>query len=546
MKRLLILISITTGLLFGGCGSGDEGHTHGEGADHSHGETEQVATTEQTEEDHGHEHAAESQREGSGAVTKWSDETELFMEYPELIVGQEATFAVHLTRLSDFKPISDSEVYFTFRSGEGAEFSVRETQVQVPGIYGPDVTFEQAGRYDLTIEIFGMVNDTLHVHGIPVYNAADEIPQTHSEEDPNLITFLKEQQWDIPFGTQEVHRRSLTRTVEAHGEIQPVQSNQAIVAAPFSGILLSSMNRSLPAAGQQVSRGTALATLNPAIQSSDGENYAQQFINAQSQLELARKNLERSKRLYRKEAIPEVELEKARIEYRQALIRFQTINEIVQVDTSSIDSYGASEKSYRFELKAPIDGAIIESYVTPGMQVKAGEPLFKVAELSKVWLKAHLPASERTSVGTPGSAVFTIQGSKKQYSMSDLNGRLVSMGNTVDPATRTISLIYELSNPDNALQSGLFANVHIDTETKKEVLAIPESALIEEEGSFIVYVHISGESFAKRNITTGIRDRGWVEVTSGLEEGEHVVTTNAYQVKLASLSSEAPSHGHSH
>lgn len=545
MKRLLLLFLITTGLIFVGCSSGDGGHSHGEDADHSHGETEQTAAV-QSEEEHGHEHAEDSQREGSGVVTKWTDETELFMEYPELIVGQQATFAVHLTRLSDFRALSNSEVYFTFRSDEGAEVSVRENRVQIPGIYGPDVTFEQAGRYDLTIEIFGMVNDTLTVQGIPVYNSADEIPQTHSEEDPNLITFLKEQQWDIPFATQEVRNRTLTRTVEAHGEIQPVQSNQAVVAAPFSGILLSSMNRSLPALGQQVSKGTALATLNPAIQSSDGENYAQQFINAQSQLELARKDLERSKRLYRKEAIPELELEKARIEYRQALIQFQTINEIVQVDTSSIDSYGSSEESYRFELKAPISGAIVENNVTPGMQVKAGEPLFRVAELSKVWLKAHLPASERSSVETPGSAAFTIQGSKKQYSMSDLNGRLISVGKTVDPTTRTIPLTYELRNPDNALQSGLFANVYIDTETKEEVLAIPESALIEEEGSFVVYVHISGESFAKRSITTGIRDRGWVEVTSGLEEGEHVVTTNAYQVKLASLSSEAPSHGHSH
>ena len=75
---------------------------------------------------------------------------------------------------------------------------------------------------------------------------------------------------------------------------------------------------------------------------------------------------------------------------------------------------------------------------------------------------------------------------------------------------------------------------------------ILESSLIEEEGNFVVFVHVSGESFEKRTITTGIRNRGWVEVTSGLSEGEHIVTQNAYQVKLASLSTEAPAHGHSH
>lgn len=520
MKRLFILLSIAAGLTVAGCGSGESG-------------------------DSDHQNQSE-QGEGSGAVTHWTDETELFMEYPEIIVGQQATFAVHLTRLSDFKPLSDSEVTFFLRSEEGVAVSVTETVVQVPGIYGPDITFEQPGRYDLTITINGMVDDTLHVHGIPVYNSADEIPASTEQEDPNLITFLKEQQWDIPFGTREVTQRTLTRTVEAHGEIQPAQSNQAVISAPFSGILLSSMNRSLPVIGQKVSKGAAVATLNPAIQSPDGENYAQQFVNAQSQLELARETLERSKRLYQKEAIPELELEEARIAYRQALIRFQTINEIVQVDTSAIDTYGASEASYRFELKAPISGTIVETYVTPGVQVTAGEPLFRIAELSRVWLKAHVPASERTSVGTPGAAAFTVQGSEELYTLEQLNGRLVSMGSTVDAKTRTLSLIFELDNPNHALQSGLFANVLIDTETKQEVLAIPETALIEEEGNFAVYVHVAGESFAKRRITTGIRDRGWVEVTSGLAEGEHVVIENAYQIKLASLSSEAPEHGHAH
>jgi RND family efflux transporter MFP subunit len=286
--------------------------------------------------------------------------------------------------------------------------------------------------------------------------------------------------------------------------------------------------------------------LNPAIQSAEGENYAQQFINAQAELELARKDLDRKKRLFEREAIPEAELDRARIAYRRAMIQFQTINEIVQVDTASIESYGDSEESYRFELKAPISGTILESYVTPGMQVNVGDPLFVIADLSKVWLTVHLPASERTSVSTPGTASFSIQGEDKLHSLSDLNGKLISTGRSVDPQTRTISLIYEVNNPGQSLQTGLFANVYVDTEQKKEVHAIPVGALIEEEGSFFVFVHVAGESFEKRRVTTGIRDRSMIEIISGLEEGEHVVTVNPYQVKLASLSSEAPAHGHAH
>ncbi|MFP8489940.1 efflux RND transporter periplasmic adaptor subunit [Gracilimonas sp. Q87] len=549
MKQLIPLLILSTSLFMMGCGgSSDESHSHDEEGDHTHEQTTQQAQEDYSHSHDGedaHSHEGESQLEGAGVITQWTDKTELFMEYPELIVGQEATFAVHLTRLSDFSPISESEVQFVFSSERGNEGSLTETEVQIRGIYGPDVIFDRAGRYDLTIIIQGMVEDTLQVDGIPVYSSAEDVPATHEDEDPNLISFLKEQQWKIPFATQKVGRHTLSETVDAHGELKPVQSREVTVSAPFSGIILSSANQSLPVEGQDISKGTSLVQLNPSIQSADGENYAQQFINAQSQLSLAQKNLERSKRLYEKEAIPEVELEKARIEYRQAVTQFQTINEIAQIDTSTVETYGYTKSSYRFTMKAPISGTVVESYIRPGMQVKAGEPLLQIADMSKMWLSLHVPASERTAIQNPGAAIFYVQGNEKMYNMEEVNGRLLSAGKQVDPQTRTLSLIYEIDNREG-LHSGLFVTAEIDTDRKENVIAILESALIEEEGNFVVYVHVAGESFEKRAITTGIRNRGWVEVTSGLEEDEYVVTTNAYQVKLASLSSEAPAHGHSH
>ncbi|WP_171032757.1 efflux RND transporter periplasmic adaptor subunit [Fodinibius saliphilus] len=551
MKQLITLIIFSTSLVMTGCGGASEkSHMHGEEGDHTH---EQLA--EQTQEDHGHSHNGESNHEhqegephleGAGVITQWTDKTELFMEYPELIVGREATFAVHLTRLSDFQPISESEVQFVFSSGRGNEGSLTETEVQIPGIYGPDVIFDRSGRYDLTIIIQGMVNDTLQVNGIPVYNSVDEVPHGHAEEDPNLITFLKEQQWDIPFATQEVQKRTLTQTVDATGEIMAAKNSQAVVSAPFSGIILSSQNSNLPVVGQQISKGSSMAVLNPAIQSGGGNNYAQQFINAQSELELAKTNLDRSKRLYKKEAIPQTELQKARIKYRQALTRYQTINEVIQIDTTAIHGYGESAKSYRFELNAPIDGTIVESFFTPGMQVEAGQPLYRIADASKVWLKANVPAAHQSRIANAGQAAFRVQGDDRLYEMSELDGRLISRANSIDPQSRTLPLIYELDNTKNGLPLGMFSTVHINTDTKENVMAIPQSALIEEEGNYNVYVHVAGESFRKQRVTTGIEHRGWVEITSGLQGGEHVVTENAYQVKLASLSSEAPSHGHTH
>lgn len=525
MKQLTPFIILTALVLLSGCGD-DHGHAY--------------------DDEDAHSHEGESQAEGGGVITQWTDKTELFMEYPALIVGREATFAVHLTRLSDFKPVSDSEVAFVFSSERGNEGSLTETEAQVPGIYGPDVIFERAGRYDLNIIIKGMVNDTLQVKGIPVYSSAEELPHAHDDENPDLISFLKEQQWNIPFGTEPVSRQTLFRTVEAHGETQPVTQNESILSAPFAGVVLSSMNRELPVAGQQVSKGQTLLRLNPAVQSEDGANYAEQFINAQSRLELAENNFQRSERLFGNEAIPEAELEQARMEYRQALIRYQTIHETLQIEPDAIDGFGDDAESYRFELKAPIDGTIVDMFVTPGMQVRAGAPLFRIADLSSIRLDVHLPAHLRNALGSPESAVFSIQGSDRQITLEEVDGKLISRGAQVDPQTRTISLMYQINNENQSLQTGLFTTVEIETEQKQNVLTIPESALIEEEGTYAVFVHQSGELFEKREVTTGIRNRGRVEIVSGLEEGERVVTTNAYRVKMASLSSEAPAHGHAH
>jgi len=553
MKQLLPYIIV----LLVGCGGDDHGHPHGDDHGHPHGENgdhthEQSAS--HTHGSHGHSHDGQSDHHhdesepqllGAGVITKWTDKTELFMEYPELIVGQRVTIAVHLTRLLDFKPISNSEVEFVFSSVRGLEGSLTETEGRTPGIYSPDVIFERAGRYNLTIIIKGMVEDTLQVNGIPVYASAGEAPHTHDDEDPNLITFLKEQQWNIPFGTHKVGIHTLSESVYAHGELVPVQSREVVVSAPFSGIILSSYNQNLPIEGQTVQKGTSLVQLNPSIQSADGENYAEQFINAQSRLTLAQTNLARSERLYEREAIPEIELENARIEYRQALTQFQTINEIIQIDTASVDAYGNSESSYRFEMKAPIAGTVVKSYIRTGMQVNAGEPLFRIADMSRMWLSVQVPAAKRSAIENPGAAVFYIQGSEKMYGMDEMNGRLVSAGRQVNPQTRTLTLIYEVDNREG-LHSGLFVTAEIDTDQKENVIAIPESALTEEEGNFVVFVQIAGESFEKRTISIGIRNKGWVEVLTGLEEGEYVVTINPYQVKLASMTSEAPAHGHTH
>jgi multidrug efflux pump subunit AcrA (membrane-fusion protein) len=97
------------------------------------------------------------------------------------------------------------------------------------------------------------------------------------------------------------------------------------------------------------------------------------------------------------------------------------------------------------------------------------------------------------------------------------------------------------------LKIGMFAEVAVQTGDAEETLALPTSAIFDDNGTPVAYVHVEGEAFAKRVLQTGIIDGGFTQIISGIAEGERVVTVGGYQVRLASLSTSVPvGHGHEH
>ena len=88
--------------------------------------------------------------------------------------------------------------------------------------------------------------------------------------------------------------------------------------------------------------------------------------------------------------------------------------------------------------------------------------------------------------------------------------------------------------------------MYLQTTPIYNALAIPETALIEEQGVFYVYVQTAGESFQKREVKTGASDGKSIQILSGITAGERVVDKGAYQIKLATMSGTMPAHGHEH
>ena len=125
-------------------------------------------------------------------------------------------------------------------------------------------------------------------------------------------------------------------------------------------------------------------------------------------------------------------------------------------------------------------------------------------------------------------------------------GELLELGTEIDAESRTAPVRYAIDNDSGFLRPGMSVEMSVRMGLDREVLAVPEAAIVDVEGVTTVYVQVSGETFAERVVETGLRDSGWIEIRSGLAVGERVTTLGAYPVRLAGLSPDAAPAAHSH
>jgi cobalt-zinc-cadmium efflux system membrane fusion protein len=463
-----------------------------------------------------------------GVVTMWTDSTELFMEYPALLVGNPGTFAVHLTDVTDFTPLLSGVVTLRFEPRDGGEaFTVTQEVPRRPGIYGPAPAFPQAGVWDLTIFVESpQAHDVILVPGLRVYPSATEAPLVGDEVD-NGIPFLKEQQWNTPgMRTEFAASGSVRQSFEATGAIVPTVGRYAEVSAPLNGFIEIDDVRNSPAPGQRVTRGQVVATLTPTL----GES-GSAFAEARRALREAEDDFGRAQRLFEVEAVPERRL-------REAEIRLDAAREALRGLTGG---QPLSEDGV-LAIRSPISGVVVSRTLAAGVRVAAGERLFAVVDPSVVWLRVNVPVAVVPLVSDTSGASFQLDGFPRWYQVT----RTVSVGSVVDSLSRTVPVLYEVTNPDRTIRIGAMAQVAVRTGRADEGVVIPSTAILDEDGRPVAYVQISGERFEKRELEIGAVDGQRTLVLSGIALGDRVVTGAAYQIRLASLSTSVPAEGHAH
>jgi multidrug efflux pump subunit AcrA (membrane-fusion protein) len=107
-------------------------------------------------------------------------------------------------------------------------------------------------------------------------------------------------------------------------------------------------------------------------------------------------------------------------------------------------------------------------------------------------------------------------------------------------------VILEFAQPDARLRLGMAVRAQLYAGAPREAVAVPASAVLDENGIAVVFVMKDGESFERRPVRVGVRDGDWIEVVEGLEPGQRVVSRGAYLVKLAAANTGQIGHGHAH
>jgi len=457
-------------------------------------------------------------------LTDLDAHVEIFAEYDPFIKDSTSKFAIHLTTLADYKPVKTAKVIASLAIGDSG---VRKTldSATVPGIYKITLNPKTLGTGRLIFDI--VLDGTAHQFKVPatVFASYEEFKKQHHSPaaSANEIAFLKEQSWKIDFGVTRIGTGSFAGVIKAPATITAATGDQQTVVATAAGVVKF---RAPLTTGVPVRSGQGLFNITSG--NITGDNIGTAVQEAKLSLAKAKADYERAKSLRPDQIISEKDYQAALNTYQQQQLNYQKLSR-------NFSGNGVS-------LNASSTGFLTELLVKEGDYVQAGKPMATIAASKKIQLTADVPASYATELSKVSSANFRIN--DKVYELSSLNGRLLSYGRAVS-ASGLIPVVFSLDNRPEFLP-GVPVEAYLLTGSESSVLQVPETAIMEDQGNYFVYVQNDGEHFERRAVELGQSNGKMVQVTKGLQDGDILVTKGAYNLKLAAGQGAAPAHGHEH
>jgi len=355
------------------------------------------------------------------------------------------------------------------------------------------------------------------------------------------------------FEVTEQQRRSLT--------IEPAQSVAFRPTRKAEGKIAVNENKSTPVfsqyssarvvkifadTGDYVEKGAPLVQIETPDMVQAGNDLTTAVANlnkARSQLQLSQTAENRQHELYAAKAgslkdwqQAQADLASARSDLRSAEIALAAVRNRMAILGKSPKDVARLEASQAIDpstlITAPISGFVVQRKIGPGQFITSSvtDPAYLLGDLSTVWLLASVKETDVPYVKVgQGVTVHVLA-----YPDREFRAKVVNVGTTIDPTTRRLQVRAEVENPDNILKPEMFAEFSIVVGNEVTSPAVPASAIVFEGDKARVWVQAADNRFASRAVELGIQDSRMVQVLSGLQPGDKVITRGSLFIDRAS------------
>lgn len=520
-----------------------------------------------------------------------SDRYELTCYYPELKAGQPAHLTLFVADYKTNRPIDKAELKIS--AMEDAKM-VFEVKVLSPGVYELHSTFKGNKIYTLNVQINHPNGaDLIGVQGIavgkklntgadvaisPTNQAAGHwlwlaggillgglgmwvVSQRRSRvltillllasawfSTPNLnpvfahgdedhgpaaggtsygktVFAPKETQFLFEISTQPIEKDDYQSAATVFGTVIPSSGGMGTVVVPQSGRI----TRVNVQVGQSVRAGQTLAVLQQNVGTPDQVNIAANNAGLAVQIETEKARLAAAKREY--ERLRKIEDIAAGRDVQAAEAAFNAARIELQTLEKSAVSANASANQRTVTLQAPIAGIIGAFTLTPGSEVVAGQTLFTVTNLNKIYVEAQVFSQDLPTIQAGNT--FLVTSSTDDQKAAEV--RLISQAQSLDPGNQSQRVLFEMVNPQGTFKIGEFVTIKAVNQQSSREIAVPNTALTEINGKTAIFHKRAPEQYELSYVQTGANDGSRTLILKGLEESKRIVVSGVYEVKMMYL-----------
>lgn len=188
------------------------------------------------------------------------------------------------------------------------------------------------------------------------------------------------------------------------------------------------------------------------------------------------------------------------------------------------------ERRRTLVIRVPYTGVVVEKLVSEGQRVMAGDPLFRITDLSRVWVEGQVFEQDLSLIRLGQTVTVELDALPGR----PRSGRIVFLAPTVDAQSRTMGVRVELENVDGQLRPGMYATISVSAAATANVVHVPRGAVLSTGRRDLVFVRMSDGMLAPREVVRGVASDERVEIRAGLAAGETVVASATFLVDAES------------